>query len=72
MNEDHMAARYTAEYMANEYRNEASAWKYKYEKLAEQITNFLSALPRDRIIWYPDIEELAMKLLKQMEKDHGR
>ena len=37
MNEDHMAARYTAEYMANEYKNDSANMKYKYNKLKKTV-----------------------------------
>jgi len=72
MSEDHMAARYTAEYMANEYKRDASEWKFKYENLSKLVTSFLNVLPKDRILWYPDISERAKNIIKQMEKDNGR
>ena len=60
------AARYTAEYMANEYRNEASGWTYKYEELKEDVKKLISLMPTDRILWVPDIKEQVTKIEKHI------
>ena len=72
MNEDHMAARYTAEYMANEYRNEAANVKYKYKELRNLITELIDAIPKDRILWHQDVNDLIEKVKQKMEEDDVR
>ena len=72
MNEDHMAARYTAEYMANEYKNDSANMKYKYKKLKKTVKELIKAIPQDRILWQQDVKELVDKVEEQMEKDDVR
>ena len=72
MNEDHMAARYTAEYMANEYRNEAANVKYKYKELRNLIIELIDAIPEDRILWHQDVNDLIEKVKQKMEDDDVR
>jgi len=72
MNEDHMAARYTAEYMANEYRNEAANVKYKYKELRNLIIELIDAIPKDRILWHQDVNDLIEKVKQKMENDDVR
>ena len=72
MNEDHMAARYTAEYMANEYKNDSANMKYKYNKLKKKVKELIKAIPQDRILWQQDVKELVDKVEEQMEKDDVR
>jgi len=72
MNEDHMAARYTAEYMANEYRNDAANLKYKYNQLKKTVKKLIQAIPQDRILWQQDVKDLVDEVEKQMEKHDVR
>jgi len=72
MNEDHMAARYTAEYMANEYRNDAANLKYKYNQLKKTVKKLIQAIPQDRILWQQDIKDLVQEVEEQMEKHNVR
>ena len=39
--------RYTAEYMANEYKNEASGWKFKFNKLADALDELVKVMPKE-------------------------
>ena len=48
---------YTAEYMANEYRNDAASWKSKYEKVTIAIRDLISSMPKEQIVWYPDVQK---------------
>jgi len=41
--------RYTAEYMANEYKNESASIKYKYNELKKTVQKLIEAIPQDRI-----------------------
>lgn len=72
MNEDHMAARYTAEYMANEYKNEAGNLKYKYNELKKTVKKLIEAIPQDRILWQQDVKDLVQEVEEQMEKHNVR
>tara|TARA_Y100000590_G_scaffold454311_1_gene600886 strand:- start:3350 stop:3568 length:219 start_codon:yes stop_codon:yes gene_type:complete len=72
MNEDHMAKRYTAEYMANEYRNEAADVKYKYKELRNLVVELIDAIPEDRILWHQDVNDLITKVKQKMENDDVR
>ena len=72
MNDDHMAARYTAEYMANEYKNEAGNLKYKYNELKKTVKKLIEAIPQDRILWQQDVKDLVQQVEEQMEKHDVR
>ena len=72
MNEDHMAARYTAEYMANEYKNDSANMKYKYNKLKKTVKELIKAIPQDRILWQQDVKDLVQEVEEQMENHDVR
>ena len=72
MNEDHMAARYTAEYMANEYRNDSANMKLKYNELKKTVKKLIEAIPQDRILWQQDVKDLVQEVEEQMEKHDVR
>ena len=72
MNEDHMAARYTAEYMANEYKNESANMKYKYNQLKKTVKKLIEAIPQDRILWQQDVKDLVQEVEEQMENHDVR
>ena len=63
---------YTAEYMANEYRNDAASWKNKYEKVTIAIRDLINSMPREQIVWYPDVQKKVDKIEKILEKDNNR
>ena len=65
-------ARWTAEYMANEYRNEAANVKLQYRELKKLINELIDAIPQDRILWHQDVGDLIEKLKKKMEDDDVR
>ena len=65
-------ARWTAEYMANEYKNEAANVKYKYRQLRELINELIDAIPKDRILWHQDVNDLIDKVKQKMEDDDVR
>lgn len=64
--------RYTAEYMANEYKNESANMKYKYTELKKTVKELIKAIPQDRILWQQDVKELVDKVEEQMEEDDVR
>jgi 16S rRNA C967 or C1407 C5-methylase (RsmB/RsmF family) len=64
--------RYTAEYMANEYKNESANMKYKYNELKKTVKELIKAIPQDRILWQQDVKELVDKVEEQMEEDDVR
>lgn len=72
MNDDHMAARYTAEYMANEYRNDSANMKLKYNELKKTVKKLIEAIPQDRILWQQDVKDLVQEVEEQMEKHDVR
>ncbi len=72
MNDDHMAARYTAEYMANEYKNESANMKYKYNQLKKTVKKLIEAIPQDRILWQQDVKDLVQEVEEQMERHDVR
>ena len=72
MNEDHMAARYTAEYMANEYKNDSANMKLKYNELKKTVKKLIEAIPQDRILWQQDVKDLVQEVEEQMEKHDVR
>ena len=72
MNDDHMAARYTAEYMANEYRNDSANMKLKYNELKKTVKKLIQAIPQDRILWQQDVKDLVQEVEEQMEKHDVR
>ena len=72
MNDDHMAARYTAEYMANEYKNESANMKYKYNQLKKTVKKLIEAIPQDRILWQQDVKDLVQEVEEQTEKHDVR
>tara|TARA_B000000557_G_scaffold160292_1_gene129988 strand:+ start:112 stop:324 length:213 start_codon:yes stop_codon:yes gene_type:complete len=63
---------YTAEYMANEYRNDAATWKSKYEKVTIAIRDLISSMPKEQIVWYPDVQKKVDKIEEILEKDNNR
>ena len=65
-------ARWTAEYMANEYKNDAANMKYKYNKLKKTVKELIKAIPQHSILWQQDVKELVDKVEEQMEKDDVR
>ena len=72
MNDDHMAARYTAEYMANAYKNESANMKYKYNQLKKTVKKLIEAIPQDRILWQQDVKDLVQEVEEQMENHDVR
>jgi broad-specificity NMP kinase len=64
--------RHTAEYMANEYKNEAANVKLQYSQLREMINELIDAIPKDRILWHQDVNDLIDKLKQKMEDDNVR
>ena len=64
--------RHTAEYMANEYKNESANIKHKYNELKKTIKKLLEAIPQDRILWQQDVKDLVDEVEKQMEKHDVR
>ena len=64
--------RYTAEYMANEYKNEAGNVKLQYSQLRELINELIDAIPKDRILWHQDVNDLIDKVKQKMEDDDVR
>ncbi len=64
--------RYTAEYMANEYKNEASSWKWKFNRLADALDELVKVMPKEQIVWYPDVDEQVKKLEKLIEEERKR
>ena len=72
MNDDHMAARYTAEYMANEYRNDSANMKLKYNELKKTVKKLIEAIPQDRILWQQDVKDLVQEVEEQMERHDVR
>lgn len=72
MNDDHMAARYTAEYMANEYKNDSANMKLKYNELKKTVKKLIQAIPQDRILWQQDVKDLVQEVEEQMEKHDVR
>jgi hypothetical protein len=64
--------RYTAEYMANEYKNESANMKYKYNELRKIVKKLLEAIPQDRILWQQDVKDLVQQVEEQMEKHNVR
>ena len=72
MNDDHMGARYTAEYMANEYKNESANMKYKYNQLKKTVKKLIEAIPQDRILWQQDVKDLVQEVEEQMERHDVR
>lgn len=72
MNDDHMAARYTAEYMANEYKNDSANMKLKYNELKKTVKKLIEAIPQDRILWQQDVKDLVQEVEEQMEKHDVR
>tara|TARA_B100000965_G_scaffold406745_1_gene447854 strand:- start:680 stop:910 length:231 start_codon:yes stop_codon:yes gene_type:complete len=64
--------RYTAEYMANEYKNEAANVKLQYSQLRELINELIDAIPKDRILWHQDVNDLIDKVKQKMEDDDVR
>ena len=72
MNDDHMAARYTAEYMANEYKNDSANRKLKYNELKKTVKKLIEAIPQDRILWQQDVKDLVQEVEEQMEKHDVR
>ena len=72
MNDDHMAARYTAEYMANEYKNDSANMKLKYNELKKTVKKLIQAIPQDRILWQQDVKDLVQEVEEQMEKHNVR
>jgi chromosome condensin MukBEF ATPase and DNA-binding subunit MukB len=67
-----MAARYTAEYMANEYKNESANMKYKYNQLKKTVKKLIEAIPQDRILWQQDVKDLVQEVEEQMERHDVR
>tara|TARA_Y100000591_G_C21737547_1_gene647474 strand:- start:842 stop:1054 length:213 start_codon:yes stop_codon:yes gene_type:complete len=63
---------YTAEYMANEYRNDAASWKSKYEKVKVAIRDLINSMPKEQIVWYPDVQKKVDKIEEILEKDNNR
>tara|TARA_B100000073_G_scaffold312205_1_gene285801 strand:+ start:299 stop:529 length:231 start_codon:yes stop_codon:yes gene_type:complete len=64
--------RYTAEYMANEYKNEAASWKWKFNRLADALDDLVKVMPKEQIVWYPDVDEQVKKLEKLIEEERKR
>ena len=64
--------RYTAEYMANEYKNESANMKYKYNELKKTVKKLIEAIPQDRILWQQDVKDLVQQVEEQMEKHDVR
>jgi len=64
--------RYTAEYMANEYKNESANMKYKYNELKKTVQKLIEAIPQDRILWQQDVKDLVQQVEEQMEKHNVR
>lgn len=64
--------RYTAEYMANEYKNESANMKYKYNELKKTVKKLIEAIPQDRILWQQDVKDLVQQVEEQMEKHNVR
>ena len=64
--------RYTAEYMANEYKNEAANVKLQYRQLRDLINELIDAIPKDRILWHQDVNDLISKVKQKMEDDDVR
>lgn len=64
--------RYTAEYMANEYKNESTNMKYKYNELKKTVKKLIEAIPQDRILWQQDVKDLVQQVEEQMEKHNVR
>ena len=72
MNDDHMAARYTAEFIAYEYKNESANMKYKYNQLKKTVKKLIEAIPQDRILWQQDVKDLVQEVEEQMENHDVR
>ena len=64
--------RYTAQYMANEYKNEAASWKWKFNRLADALDDLVKVMPKEQIVWYPDVDEQVKKLEKLIEEERKR
>ena len=64
--------RYTAEYMANEYKNESANIKHKYNSLKKTVKELIKAIPQDRILWHQDVKDLVDEVEEQMEKHDVR
>ena len=64
--------RYTAEYMANEYKNESANMKLKYNELRKTVKKLIKAIPQDRILWQQDVKDLVQEVEEQMEKHDVR
>ncbi len=67
-----MQMRYTAQYMANEYKNEASSWKGKFNKLADALDELVRVMPKEQIVWYPDVDAKVKELEKLIEEERKR
>jgi|TARA_B100001094_G_scaffold200441_1_gene194488 hypothetical protein len=67
-----MQEKYTAQYMANEYKNEASSWKYKFDKLVVALEDLISTMPKEQIVWYPDVDEKVKQLEKLIDEERKR
>jgi hypothetical protein len=63
---------YTAEYMANEYKRDASEWKYKFDKMCEAVDELIEVMPKEQIVWYPDVDEKVQMLVKLLNKRKER
>ena len=61
----------TAEYMANEYKNEVPK-KYKYNQLKKTVKKLIEAIPQDRILWQQDVKDLVQEVEEQMERHDVR
>lgn len=64
--------RYTAEYMANEYKNDSANMKLKYNQLKKTVKKLIEAIPQDRILWQQDVKDLVQEVEEQMEKHDVR
>ena len=64
--------RYTAEYMANEYKNDSANMKLKYNELKKTVKKLIEAIPQDRILWQQDVKDLVQEVEEQMEKHDVR
>ena len=64
--------RYTAEYMANEYKNDASNIKHKYNELKKIVKKLIEAIPQGRILWQQDVKDLVQEVEEQMERHDVR
>ena len=59
---------HTAEYMANEYKRDASEWKHKYDHLVYLVDALIKSMPTEQIVWYPDVDKRLKALIELLKK----